>query len=770
VQAGATVGGALKQDRTFLFASFERSDRSETSFVPLLQDPTVFTRLTDSQSALLSFLRSTGNPQLIGLANQAQVALTPALNPLVVQQFGGNSGTFPFGEDNTNISLRLDHRFSDAHTFFFRGNGALNKQNNSTFGALDGFNRGRTLSVDDGQLTFGDTYVFNPRWVLETRLMLDYNRLDTIPTDPNGPEINVNGYGFFGRQIFLPFKSLERHIQFLQNVSWLSGKHDVKFGWDINPVRNNILAETFLGGRFTFGEAIPLASVMISASGNPQLPAQIIQLLQAAGQTQLIPAVTAPITALQSYSLGLPVLYQQGFGNPNYIVMTGRGSGYIQDNWKVARGFTVNLGARYELELNNRIVPRDWNNIAPRAGFAWSPNAKTVIRGGYGLYYSMVNAQVPGVAEPLSGAFINQILLTPQNLGITNAITGQPLTSIDVYQTLLRQGVIGNRAILESDLAQFGVKVGPGFPLSVVFGVDKDFENPWAHQASFEIERQVGSFAFGVGYNFNRAAHLARTLGKNVAYTGQRLPDGRPTFQRIDPRILQLNMFESSANSFYHAAMAQMTKRFSRGFSLNFNYTFSKAMDESTDFNSDYSPNDQLNARAERALSNFHQAHRVVAAAVYESPLRAARGAGFAANVFGDWNVSPIVMYNSWRPFNVLTGVDLPTGGDSYVNTKRPAHLGRNMGRGPDYITFDLRLSRKFRYSEKEGRFIEFLAEGFNLLNRTNFRSVNNVVGDVPYATLGSPIMGNRGPASRPLGFTSALNPRQFQFGLKIYW
>ncbi|MCU0246137.1 MAG: hypothetical protein MUC42_06170, partial [Bryobacter sp.] len=68
------------------------------------------------------------------------------------------------------------------------------------------------------------------------------------------------------------------------------------------------------------------------------------------------------------------------------------------------------------------------------------------------------------------------------------------------------------------------------------------------------------------------------------------------------------------------------------------------------------------------------------------------------------------------------------------------------------------------------GRFIEFLAEGFNLLNRTNFRSVNNIVGDVPYATLGSPIMGNRGPASRPLGFTSALNPRQFQFGLKIYW
>ena len=116
----------------------------------------------------------------------------------------------------------------------------------------------------------------------------------------------------------------------------------------------------------------------------------------------------------------------------------------------------------------------------------------------------------------------------------------------------------------------------------------------------------------------------------------------------------------------------------------------------------------------------------------------------------------------------LLTGVD--NQGDTYVNNKRPAGLGRNMGQGPNYATFDLRLSRRFRYSTKESRAVELLAEGFNLLNRTNFRTVNNVVGDVPYSTLGSPIVGNRGPASNPLAFTSALDARQFQIGLKLFW
>jgi hypothetical protein len=759
VQAGATMGGAIRKDRTFIFVAYERLDRQETNFVPLLQDRSAFFGVTPSQNQLFTALERTGNPQLVGLAQLGRQTLTPASNPRVTALFNANSGTFPFKEDLNTLSLRLDNRFSTKHTVFLRSNTTANFQQNSAFGALDGFNRGRAVDTTDTTVALGHTWIPTSRWVVETRAQFGYNQLDVISTDKFGPEININGFGFFGRQIFLPYDGIERHYQLLQNITWVKGQHTVKFGWDVNPVRNNQISETFFGGRFTFSEALPLALVLQQAGG-PAVVTQVTQALAAIGQPQLAANLNAPISALQAYALGLPVLYQQGFGDPNYIINIGRYSGYAQDTWKATKALTVNFGLRYETELHNPVVPRDYNNIAPRFGFAWSPwrNSKTAFRGGYGLYYSQINAQIAGVADPLSGRYINQVLATAQGSVFPQpgAPAGTTWSSFGIYQAMQQRGVLGNRTISTADLAALGITVRPGLPGSVVFGVDPAFRNPWAHQASFEIEHGVGPWAISAAYNFNRAGHLARTIGRNVRYTGRLLPDGRPTFERINPALLQLNILTADANSLYHAGMFQLTRRFQRGVSLNASYTFSKAIDESTDFNSDYSPQDQLNARAERSLSPFHQKHRFVASLLYQPQTRMA--------VFKDWNVAPIVQYNSWRPFNVLTGVD--SQGDTYTTNKRPAHLGRNMGQGPDFVTIDMRLSRRFRIRERAG--LEVIAEGFNLLNRTNFRSVNNIVGDVRYQTLGTPIMGNRGPAASPLAFTSALNPRQFQFGLKL--
>ncbi|MCX6612100.1 MAG: TonB-dependent receptor, partial [Acidobacteria bacterium] len=492
------------------------------------------------------------------------------------------------------------------------------------------------------------------------------------------------------------------------------------------------------------------------ATGNPNLPAQLGQVLTAAGQTRLLANLSTPVTALQSAALGIPELYQQGFGNPAYVNTTFNNNVYVQDSYKVRPNLTLTAGLRYEVQQNTETaMPRDYNNIAPRVGFAWSPGKSqtTVIRGGYGIYYSMNNANITGTAVPLSGKFINQVLLTPTSTLFRDPRNGQFVTSATIFQSMLGQGILGKRTISQDDLRPFGITVGPNLPGSVVFGIDKDYVNPYAQQGSFEVERQIAGLALSVGYNFNRGTHIGRIIGRNVRYSGSRLPDGRPLFERINPLILQNNVFESSANSFYHAGILQASKRFSKGFSFNANYTLSKAIDESMDFNSDYSPQDQLNARAERSLSAFHQKHRVVVNAVIER---------------WGWNFAPIVQYNSWRPFNVLTGFDAQ--GDTYVSNKRPAGLGRNMGQGPNFATFDLRLSRRFRYSANERRFVEFTAEAFNLLNRTNFRTINNIVGDVPYATLGAPIVGNRNPASTPLAYTSTQNQRQFQLGMKLYF
>ncbi|MBM3723808.1 MAG: hypothetical protein FJW40_00065 [Acidobacteria bacterium] len=769
VQAGATLGGAIKKDRSFFFTAYERLNRRETSFVPIASDRSLFTRLTPSQEQLVGFFEATGNPLLRGLAVQARQLLTPANNPAVPRLFAQNTGNFPFAEDTDSFSLRLDHRFTDNHSIFLRSNTAWAFQQNSSFGALDGYNRGRSLDSADTTVALGDLYVASSSFFIETRAMFAYAQLDVIPTNRIGPEININGYGFFGRQIFLPYDGIERHYQFLQNYTKLQGKHTLKFGFDVNPMRNSIESETFFGGRFTFGTRIPLASVLISATGDPSFPNTVAALLTASGQQRLIPNLTQPITALQSFALGIPELYQQGFGIPNYVNMIYRNHFYVQDTWKVSPHLSLNFGLRYELEKHNPIIPKDRNNIGPRFGFAWSPgkSMKTAIRGGYGLYYGQITSNVAGTSDPLSGRFINQILLTPSSTLFRDA-RGQFVTSATVYQTLQGRGILNARSIQESDLSQlFNIRVGPNLPGSVVFAVSPDMVNPYAHQASFEIERQVGSFAVSAAYNFNRGAHLARIRGTNVRYGAQRLPDGRPTFERINPLVLQHNVFESNSNSFYHAGILQVTRRFSKGFMLNAHYTLSRAIDEFTDFNSDYSPADQLNARGDRGLSSFHQKHRVVVNAVYESPWRAGRGKSAKENVFGSWTLAPIFNYNSRRPFNVMSGVDVQ--GDTYVNNKRPAHLGRNMGQGPNFATFDARLARKFAYGEGS-RYVEFIAEGFNLLNRTNFRSLNNVVGDVPISALPNPIVGNRGLPSTPLAFTGAFNPRQFQFGLKIYW
>ena len=190
---------------------------------------------------------------------------------------------------------------------------------------------------------------------------------------------------------------------------------------------------------------------------------------------------------------------------------------------------------------------------------------------------------------------------------------------------------------------------------------------------------------------------------------------------------------------------------------MNAHYTLSRSIDETTDFNTDFQPHDQLNARAERALSPFHQKHRFVGSAVLESPV--------SNSVLGGWLVSPIFVANSGRPFNVLTGVD--NMGDRRVNTHRPARAGRNIGMGPSYHSFDMRLSRRFLLGG-ENRNLEFIAEGFNLFNRTNFRSVNNVVGNITVEQLPTPIVGSRAPTETPLAFTSAFDPRQFQFALKL--
>jgi hypothetical protein len=233
------------------------------------------------------------------------------------------------------------------------------------------------------------------------------------------------------------------------------------------------------------------------------------------------------------------------------------------------------------------------------------------------------------------------------------------------------------------------------------------------------------------------------------------------------PGVLQSDVYSSKGSGLYEGGILEIKKRFNDHISLMANYTFSKGFSTTTDFNSDFGPQDNTNLAGERGLSDFDQRHKLVIASVLQSP---------AKNKFlSDFQFSPIFRYSSGHPFNLLAGNDV--NGDRHSTNDRPIGAGHNTGLGPDFMSFDMRLSRGFKVTEKAN--LQFMFEAFNLFNRINYASVNNVVG----ANFGLPTTAGglgftsfnvsgtalRSPSdARGLGFTSAFPMRQLQLGVRL--
>ena len=761
-QNGASIGGPIIRNKTFWYSAFERLDRNESQIVPLLSDPSFLTSLTPSQQTLADVLTASGPPVFRPVIAELTAALTPGNHPGVKELFEENSGVFPFSELRQQFITRVDHSFDEDHTMFFRGNWTGQDGQNTDFGALIARSRGRLTSVNDFALAFGDTYVINSKWLSETRIGAGYHDFGSYPTDPHGPSIDISGFGYFGRDFILPTRAFERIMQFRQNFMRVSSRHTFKFGVDYNPFRDWVQSETFFSGRFIFSEAIPLANIIDGAvPGASQL---VKGVLAAAGQPQLAGYVDRPISALQAFGLGLPTVYQQGFGDPYWVGWANRLNFFAEDSIAVTPKLKLTLGLRHEFEIKTRF-PRDWNNIAPRAGFAWSPDRKTVVRGGFGIYYARIDGQISFVNDLLGDkAQIYQVFIPLTGVGgINSALTGEPLTSAEIYQTQKARGVIGSRTITPEDLAIHGIEPSRGYPLRVGFRVADDTVNPYALQGSFEIQRDVGGYLLSAGYNYNRGVHIIRPLDLNVYEAGTN-DQGRPIVGFHDPTILQDNVYGSWGRSYYHALILQLQRRFAQIFTLSAHHTWSKAIDEATDYNSSYEPHLQWDARGELALSAFHRGHRFVANAVVQSPWKAGQGRGFGHNLLSDFTFSGVLLARSFAPFNLENGFD--SVGDRHTDTHRPWGLGRNVGVGPAFFGMDIRLTRSFSLSERVN--LQVVGEAFNLLNRTNFKSVNGQVGNMSLEEIPDRPTGRRGSVTEPFSFTSAFDPRQFQLSLRL--
>jgi hypothetical protein len=209
-------------------------------------------------------------------------------------------------------------------------------------------------------------------------------------------------------------------------------------------------------------------------------------------------------------------------------------------------------------------------------------------------------------------------------------------------------------------------------------------------------------------------------------------------------------------------------KRFSDNFQFDANYTLSKAIDDQTDFNSAFSAFIPTRLNLERAVSAFDVRHNFVFNAVYKTPFKNESGQNWAKRAFADMFLSPIVQLRSAIPFTIRIGRDINN--DTHGVYDRPVKSSRNSGRGDNFYTTNIRVSKQFFINREKGVRVEFITEVTDLFNTTNFLSVNDVFGtdpkflDPPFNLRGS----DKIAATQPLGYNSALPKLQVQFGLKL--
>ena len=205
--------------------------------------------------------------------------------------------------------------------------------------------------------------MISPQWISETRLGLAYHDAGSYPTDPYGPSIDINGFGFFGRDFILPGRVVERAWQLRQNFTLVSGRHIFKFGADINPVRDSARVETFFSGRFIFGEAVPLANLIDRAAApvlrNFSRLCCLAPVLPNSQQRSMNPSLPcSPMRSACRSSISRDSATPTGRAGriATASLLRTRGA-WRRTSW-------LTLGGRHEFELKTGF-PRDNNNFSP---------------------------------------------------------------------------------------------------------------------------------------------------------------------------------------------------------------------------------------------------------------------------------------------------------------------------------------------------------------------------------------------------------------------
>ena len=639
--------------------------------------------------------------------------------------------------------LRIDHEINSRNNLFFRSdadgfsdtnpNGAVGGNN---LPSVDRVFRRRTYSEE-----LGETATLSPSLINNVRVQFQL----ASPITEFDPAI-------YGTQYSVPISAggtftsgtsqsallMNRQYQVADTLSLVRSRHQIRFGGDM------IFAHTG-GNSKEFGGPIYLGMFTYNTC----------TLSLAACES---PSYLNNIANVRSYT--------QSYGNASYTVDDTLWAMFVQDDYRVRPDLTINLGLRYEQQTFTDAR----KSFAPRAGFAYNVHGdgKTVIRGGYGIYYSQIidNSEANYALTGPTGVF--NYTASPGQVGFPASVAAAPLPAFPA----------GAIAPLRS------LYVRPGdskyldqfFPANTLSAYPSQLLNPYSQQWSIGIERRLASdWVLSVDYVGSHTLRITRPLDVDAptpfirtapgqVRTAQAANCTRPYWiwwygqhnltcspaaaTNPQPPYSVIQTDVANGYAFYDALDVNLTHRFSHGLSMLASYTWSHALDNVDPDTTSQNPNDpNFTGRIEHANAIFDQRHRFVLSGFYAAPFKI--------------NLGGVATLASGLPYNYTTGVN--NSGDTGATTDRPVIngvvVGRNTGRGRAIYDFAPFVERGFSFGAERVR-LNLRAEAFNVFNHANFVGYSGTYGNgpTPGVGFGTPLV----------GITNQLPARSLQFLVKL--
>ncbi len=806
-QYGTSIGGPIEKDRTFFFGTYEglrlTQQISAIAKVPTVQDRTGnLSDLVSSSGAPVKVINPATGVQFTG--NQLP-AIDPVSQKLLayypLPNYTGAGGNYLFSETRTQqqdqFSARVDRKLFEGNTAYasyqYQNLDAF-EPSNSLCGSsvLPGF--GCTTPELDQAISIHDTQVVSPTIVNELRV--GYNRIRTnrnlqdaadgdvldalgIPTTgPNGvgvqggtnlgvPSVSVSGYSTLGGATNLPQGRRDNTYNIVDSLSWTQGKHAFKFGGDFKRFIYNL--SYYQNGRGVF-------SFNGQYTGN----------------------------ALADFLLGDLLSTSRDPGNPAVHSFTASADFFALDQWQVTPKFTLTYGLRYELnfpegERLNQISTFDpttglvpvangellnidpttgglvnvgssplvgsvWHldktNFAPRIAFADQPfgNQKTVIRGGYGIFYNQLVAG-NGISQMWRGIPF-RVRQTFQNPNSSSYPKPAPSASW-------------------TNPFPSGVTNAGGYTPN---GINPNYRTAYIGEWSLAIDRELQKdLLLELSYMGSHGSHLQESYNLNQPTPGPGAVQARRPFNQWG----SITWVDSSGGSSFNSLAAQLTRRYSQGLTLLASYTYGHSLDDAPYSGSLQNPQ---NIASQWASSDFDIRHRLVTSFTYELPFGQNKPIGADLNwiskqVVSGWQVNGIFVFQTGLPFTVTTSKDISNTGLSSTyanlvpgqnphishptpakwfntaafsdvvpaNTYAYGDSSRNSLEADGTTNLDFGLYRHFKATDHAQ--LEFRAEIFNVLNHPDFSAPNTNV--------------ESGSSFGSINSTSSTS-RETQFALKV--